>query len=125
MSHYTTYIKEYSAADNFNTEHSEAGHKYHVKIFYKRTNKRRGYEDQICLHNIRRNNMLAMENIIFYRESRYITQTNNNIEAQVLMPSRMQNLARSGWAVDLTHRHDLQLRGLNTHFWRTVADIVS
>ena len=68
--------------------------------------------------------MLAMENIIFYRESRYTTQTSDNIEAQVSMPSRMQNLTRLGWAVDLTHRHDLQLRGLNTHFWRTVADTV-
>jgi hypothetical protein len=38
-SHYTTYIKEYGAADNFDTEHSEAGHKYYVKTFYRRTNK--------------------------------------------------------------------------------------
>ena len=69
--------------------------------------------------------MLAMENIIFYRESRYTTQTSDNIEAQVSMPSRMQNLTQLGWAVDLTHRHDLQLCGLNTHFWRTAADTVS
>jgi hypothetical protein len=125
MTHYTTCIREYGAADNFDTEHSEAGHKYHVKAFYGRTNKRRGYEDQICLHNTRRNNMLAMENVIFYRESKHTTQTSNNIEAQVSMPSRMLNLTRLGWAVDLTRRHDLQLRGLNTHFWRTVVDTVS
>jgi hypothetical protein len=92
MSHYTTCIKEYGAADNFDTEYSEAGHKYHVKAFYQRINKRRGYEDQICLHNTRRNNMLVMENTIFYRENRYTTQTSNNIEAQVSMPSQMQNL---------------------------------
>ena len=69
--------------------------------------------------------MLAMENVIFYRESKHTTQTSNNIEAQVSMPSRMLNLTRLGWAVDLTRRHDLQLRGLNTHFWRTVVDTVS
>ena len=95
------------------------------KTFYSRTNKRRGYEDQICLHNTRRNNMLAMENIIFYRESRYTIQTSNNIEVQVSISSRMQNLTRLGWVVDLTYHYNLQLRGLNTHFWRTVADTVA
>jgi hypothetical protein len=65
-----------------------------------------------------------MENIIFYQESRYTTQISNDIEAQVSMSSRMQNLTRLGWVVDLTHRHNLQLYGLNTHFWRTAADIV-
>ena len=53
MTHYASGIREYGAADNFDTEHSEARHKYHVKAFYRRTNKCRGYEDQICLHNIR------------------------------------------------------------------------
>jgi hypothetical protein len=125
MSHYTTYIREYGAANNFNTEHSEAGHKYHIKAFYRRTNKRQGYEDQLCLHNTRRNNMLAMKNVIFYRETKYTTQTSNNIDVQVSMPSRMQNLTRLGWAVNLTDCHDLQLRGLNTHFWQTAADIDS
>jgi hypothetical protein len=40
MTHYTSSIREYRAADNFDTEHSEARYKYHVKAFYGRTNKR-------------------------------------------------------------------------------------
>ena len=40
MTHYTSSIREYGAADNCDTEYSEAGHKYHVKAFYGRTNKR-------------------------------------------------------------------------------------
>ena len=91
MTHYTSSIREYGAADNFDTEHSEAGHKYHVKAFYGRTNKRRGYEDQICLHNTRRTNMLAMDNVLFHRKTRYTTQCSNDIEAQVSVPTKKQN----------------------------------
>jgi hypothetical protein len=36
MTYYSFCIREYRAADNFNTEHSEAAHKYHVKAFYGR-----------------------------------------------------------------------------------------
>jgi hypothetical protein len=43
MTHYASGIWEYGAADNFDTEHSEAEHKYHVKAFYGKTNKRQGY----------------------------------------------------------------------------------
>ena len=81
MTHYISCIREYGAADNFDTEHSEAAHKYHVKAFYGRTNKRQGYEDQICLHNTRRINMLTMTNILFHKKSRYMTQSGNDIEA--------------------------------------------
>ena len=86
MTHYASCIREYGAADNFDTEHSEAAHKYHVKAFYGRTNKRQGYEDQICLHNTRRINMLAMTNVLFHKKSRYTTQSGNDIEAQVSVP---------------------------------------
>ena len=87
MTHYTSCIREYGAADNFDTEHSEAAHKYHVKAFYGRTNKHQDYESQICLHNTRRINMLAMTNILFHKKSRYTTQSGNDIEAQVSVPT--------------------------------------
>ena len=45
MSYYTSFIQDYRAVDNFDTEHSEAGHKYHIKGFYKRMNKQHGYEN--------------------------------------------------------------------------------
>jgi hypothetical protein len=125
MTHYMSCIRDFGAADNFDTEHSEAGHKYHVKAFYRRTNKRQGYEDQICLHNTRRISMIAMEDILFHGQSRYTTQTNNDIRAQVSMPARIQNLTHIGWTVDLTQRKKLRLRGLNTHFWRTATEMAS
>jgi hypothetical protein len=125
MTHYTSCIRDFGAADNFDTEHSEAGHKYHVKAFYGRTNKRQGYEDQICLHNTRRINMIAMENMLFHKQTRYTTQANEDIRAQVSVPARMQNLTHIGWTVDLTQRKKLRLRGLNTHFWRTATEMAS
>ena len=99
MTHYTSCIQKYRAADNFDTEHSEAAHKYHVKAFYGRTNKRQGYKDQIYLYNTRRINMLAMTNILFHKKSRYTTQSGNDIEAQVSVPTRPQNLFQLGWEI--------------------------
>jgi len=123
MTHYTSCIREYGAADNFDTEHSEAAHKYHVKAFYGRTNKRLGYEDQICLHNTRRINMLAMTNVLFHRKSRYTTQSGNDIEAQVSVPTRPQNLSQLGWEINRTNSNNICLRGFNTDFWRTAAEV--
>ena len=123
MTHYTSSIREYGAADNFDTEHSEAGHKYHVKAFYGRTNKRRGYEDQICLHNTRRTNMLAMDNVLFHRKTRYTTQCSNDIEAQVSVPTKKQNLTQLGWDVDDTERQYLLEHGLDPNFCRSAAEV--
>jgi hypothetical protein len=88
MTHYSSYIWEYRAANNFDTEYSEAAHKYHVKAFYGRINKRQGYKNQICLHNTRCINILTMINVLFYKKSRYTTQSGNNIEAQVSVPTQ-------------------------------------
>ena len=123
MTHYTSCIREYGAADNFDTEHSEAAHKYHVKAFYGRTNKRQGYEDQICLHNTRRINMLAMANVLFHKKSRYTTQSGNNIEAQVSVPTRPQNLSQLSWEINYTNSKNICLRGFNVDFWRTAAEV--
>jgi hypothetical protein len=125
MTHYTSCIREYGAADNFDTEHSEAAHKYHVKAFYGRTNKRQGYEDQICLHNTRRINMLAMTNVLFHKKSRYTTQSGNDIEAQVSVPTRPQNLSQLGWEINHTNSNNICLRGFNTDFWRTAAEVAA
>ncbi len=40
MIHYVSQIQRYDNANNFNTEHSETAHKYLIKIFFDRINKR-------------------------------------------------------------------------------------
>ena len=69
--------------------------------------------------------MIAMEDILFHKQTRHTTQASNEFRAQVSVPARMQNLTNIGWIVDLTHRKKLHLRGLNTHFWQTAAEMAS
>ncbi len=45
MTHYMSCIWDFSAIDNFDIEHSEARYKYHVKDFYRSTNKQQSYEN--------------------------------------------------------------------------------
>jgi hypothetical protein len=92
MTHYLSCIQEYGTANNFDTEHNEAAYKYYVKVFYRRINKFQSYENQICLHNTRCINMLAITNVLFHKKSRYTTQSDNNIKAQVSVLMQPQNL---------------------------------
>jgi hypothetical protein len=94
-----------------------------MKAFYGRTNKRQGYENQICLHNTRRIDILAMTNVLFHRKSRYTTQSGNNIEAQVSVPKRPQNLSQLGWEISHTNSYNIHLQGFDADFWCTVAEI--
>ena len=70
MSHYPEFIREYGAIDNFSTEHSEAAHKYLVKSFFDRTNKRKTWYKQLIKHNTRHLNLVAMETRLLYQETR-------------------------------------------------------
>jgi hypothetical protein len=125
ITYYTSFIWDFGAADNYDTEHSEAGHKYHVKDFYRRTNKKRGYQGQICLHNTQQMNILAMEDVLFHDQSRHSTQGNNQIKAQVSVPTWKMNLNKVGWTVDLASRHRLQSYSLNTNFWRAASEMTT
>ncbi len=48
---------------NYDIAHSEAAHKYLLKAFYRRTNKKE-YESQILKHNICHTNVIAMQDAI-------------------------------------------------------------
>ena len=48
--------------------------------------------------------MLVMDNVLFHRKTRYMTQCSNDIEAQVSVPTKKQNLTQLGWDVDDTER---------------------
>lgn len=78
--HYPEYIRQYGAADNFDTEHSEANHKFHVKDFYDRTNKRETYLEQLIGHSIRRLNAIATEDIRSFEDSNKHTNVHKDKE---------------------------------------------
>ena len=61
ITHYVDYIKRYGCADGASTSAPEACHKYMVKCFYKLTNMKKDYLQQIRHHNTQHTNVIAME----------------------------------------------------------------
>ena len=69
ISHFLQSIRDYGSTVNYNTAHSEAAHKYFLKAFYNKTNKKE-YELQIRQHNVRHTNIIAMKNKIIWEKIR-------------------------------------------------------
>ena len=67
--------------------------------------------------------MLVMTNVLFHKKSRYTTQSGNDIEAQVSVPTRPQNLSQLGWKINHTNSNNICLRSFNADFWRTAAEV--
>ena len=67
--------------------------------------------------------MLAMANVLFHKKSRYTTQSGNNIDAQVSVPTRPQNLSQLSWEINHTNSKNICLRGFNVDFWHTAAEV--
>ncbi len=64
MTHYAQHIHQYDSADNIDTEHSEATHKFLVKVFFSQTNKHKSFQQQLLLHNTCHLNLTAIKNLI-------------------------------------------------------------
>ncbi len=69
ISYFVQYIQDYDSAVNYDTAHSKAAHKYLLKTFYNRMNKKE-YDSQIRQHNIRQTNIIAMKDIIISEKAR-------------------------------------------------------
>ena len=63
MTYFVQCIRDYGSAINYDTAHSEAAHKYLLKAFYWRTNKKE-YKSQILEHNICHTNVIAIQDVI-------------------------------------------------------------
>ena len=61
-------IRDYDSAVNYDTTNSKAAHKYLLQAFYERTNKKK-YDAQICQHNIRHINVIAMKDVIISKKT--------------------------------------------------------
>ena len=70
MTHYVSQIQRYNSADNFNTEHSEIAHKHLIKIFFNCINKWEMFQRQLLHHNTQHLNLLAIKDILLYRDTR-------------------------------------------------------
>ena len=127
MTHYVEHIKQFGSADGMDTSHSEAAHRYLVKAFFDRTNKKDGYLDQIAQHNTRRLNSLAMKDIELYRQSRKGNQVDKEMTVQVSSLTRALDLSSLDWSWDEEEMDQLQAVGRSYKTWREafrVADVL-
>ena len=69
ISHFVQYIRNYSSTVNYSTAYSETAHKYFLKVFYNRTNKKE-YDLQIRQYNIRHTYITAMKDVISEEKAR-------------------------------------------------------
>ena len=68
VSHFAQCIRDYGSAVNYDTAHSKAAHKYLLKAFYNRTNKKK-YDAHIWQHNVRYTNVIAMKDVIISKKA--------------------------------------------------------
>ncbi len=69
ISHFVQCIRDYGSAVNYDTAHSKTVHKYLLKAFYNRINKKE-YKSQIWQHNVRHTNIIAMKDVIISEKAR-------------------------------------------------------
>ncbi len=68
MSHYSDFIRKYDTTDDYDILHDEIRHKYMIKQFYDKINKREIFQKQLIHHNKRRMKILVMKNIMRYEK---------------------------------------------------------
>ena len=69
ISHFFQCIWDYGSTVNYNTVYSKAAHKYFLKAFYNKTNKKE-YKLQIWKYNVRHTNIIAMKDVIILEKTR-------------------------------------------------------
>ena len=93
-------IWDYGGAINNNTAHSEATHKYLLKAYYNRTNKKE-YNLQIWQHNICYSNIFAMMDVIIEEKAREKKRLSDSITDTTALAELTQALRPA----DLTRKY--------------------
>ncbi len=90
--HYASQIQKYDSADNFNTKHSEIAYKHLIKIFFSCINKWEMFQRQLLHHNTWHLNLLAMKDILLYRDTRQSKINKHALTAIIIWFSCVFNL---------------------------------
>ena len=69
ISHFVLCIQDYDSVVNYHIAHNEIAHKYLLKTFYNKTNKKE-YDLQIWQYNVRHTNIIAMKDVIIEKKAR-------------------------------------------------------
>ncbi len=122
ISHFVQCIRNYGSAVNYNTAHSEAVHKYLLKAFYNKTNKKE-YDLQIRQHNVRHTNIIVMKDVILVveRGEELLVMENADktaIAEVVKMSSAIDLRSKHSWAIsnaNMDAAKDLRLTGIKKY----------
>jgi len=117
MTHYAQHIHQYDSADNIDTEHSEAAHKFLVKAFFSQTNKHKSFQQQLLLHNTHYLNLTAMKNLILWKKMQNSVIKKNLMIALMTQLSQAILLCRISDLFLQQKRKWVQCEGLNFCQW--------
>lgn len=76
MIHYVKFIRYFESVIDVKNSYDENAHKFIIKNFYNWINRNFDFNEQILFHNIRRQNILIMNDVLLHVRSRLITITN-------------------------------------------------
>ena len=123
-SHFVQCIRDYGSTVNYDTTHSKVAHKYLLKAFYNKTNKKQ-YDTQIQQHNIRHTNVIAIKDVVISKKAQekeghlVVKNTDKIAQAEVARTWSPINLdGKLMWAisnVDIDTARDLGLTGIKKH----------
>lgn len=123
ITHYIRFIRNYGVVDEFDISHSEVAHKYLVKAFYKRINKRVDFYEQLLWHNTRRLNLIVMNDVLAKRKVDDAAIIDERLEDKITFVIRSQNLEKMRWILTSVEKIELSRAGLNHRHWRRASHV--
>ena len=125
MFHYCDFIRKYDTTNKFDTFHDEIKHKYMLKTFFDKINKRNDFQSQLLRHNRRRINILIMKNVLRFEKIQHSNANNEihqNFETRTIRDSIKLSFLKS---MSIRQQKDRYFfRNLNSRKWCRVNDFV-
>jgi len=117
MTHYASQIQRYNNANNFNIKHSEIAHKHLIKIFFDCINKWKMFQKQLLHHNTWHLNLLAMKDILLYRNTRQSKINKHALTVMIIWFSHVFSLHKIQDALIYKQCNQIQETKLNSKLW--------
>ncbi len=117
MTHYASQIQRYNNVDNFNIKHSEIAYKHLIKIFFNCINKWETFQRQLLHHNTRHLNLLAMKDILLYRDTRQSKINKHALTAMITWFNHVFNLHKIQDVFICEQCNQIQETELNSKLW--------
>ena len=123
MTHYTNCIRNFGCAPGYSTGIGEANHIDLVKDYFRRTNKRKGFEKQIILANIRHLNLTAMLDIKRYEAGRGLLESEHSARSVRNLAAGAKDLRELQWPLDEAQERRIRSLRLSTNYWTYASTV--